>query len=117
MSEKIFNSKTYCKLSSPFAYATFTNFSKGKGLVTFYTDYGVFSSFWGAMGENTIEEFILSCDDYYLRNNLVHRLRYMGIKKANIDLVDCFLQECWPELKQIIEKEIRGENDTITDKR
>jgi hypothetical protein len=44
----------------------------GKGSVTI-TCYGnAWTSWWGAMGGNTVKEFFLRCDEGYLFNNLAN---------------------------------------------
>ncbi len=40
---------------------------KGKATITCYNE--SWTSYWGGMGDRTIGEFILSCDDHYLAKN------------------------------------------------
>ena len=98
-------SRTYIKKTHPYAYATFTDFERGKGLVQFHSDWGIFHSYWDAIGDRTIEEFVLSCNNQYLHTNLKYWVNFMMAKKGADILIDKFLLFCWPDLKEIIKEE------------
>lgn len=45
-------------------------FEKGKGKITITCYDKSWHSYWGAMGDRTITEFFLSCDEHYIAKNL-----------------------------------------------
>lgn len=101
MSE-IIESKTYVKRSHPFAYVTCTNFEKGKGMIQIYSDWGIYQSVWMGMGDKTIEQFVLSCDDGYLKDNFKYQMNYMGVKKKEMGRLDKFFETSWNDIKEIL---------------
>ena len=107
MSELIL-SRTYSKKGNNYAYATFTDFSHGEGLLQIHSDFGIYHSDWGATGAKYLEEFVLSSDVGYLINNFSYWQRYMGCKKTHMGLLDKFIINCWPELREIIKAEFEA---------
>ena len=105
MSSRILNSRTYIKSSHPYAYATFTNFEHGKGLLQIHSDWGIFHSYWGATGTRHLEEFVLDCNNSYLASSFNYWMNFMQGKKSAFVLTDKMLLHCWPELKEIIKEE------------
>lgn len=50
---------------------------KGKATITCYKE--SWTAYWGNMGDMTIAEFILSCNEHYLANNLAERVSHSVI--------------------------------------
>jgi len=46
------------------------NYEQGKGKLTIEVYGESWSSYWGAMGGGSLEQFVLSCDNHYLAKNL-----------------------------------------------
>ena len=104
--KRVYQSKTYYSSSHPYAYATFTDLAPGKGLLQIHSDWGVFHSYWGAMGQTTtIEDFVLQCDSAYITRNLEWWMRFGRVKKEGFTLLHKFMIECWPKLREIIIEE------------
>lgn len=101
----VFSSRTYVYRGHPYAMATFTDFGPGEGLLQIYSDWGVFASKWNSTGKDTIEEFVLGCNDGYLTNNLEWWMRYGAVKKEGFTKLHKFMIECWPNLKAVISDE------------
>jgi hypothetical protein len=100
-----YETKLYCYHSSeggPFVYATLTDFEKGKGLLQIHSDWGTYSYFWGAMGERTIREFLLSASESYIENKLSHQLHMMGFKKESFIRLTKFMATCWPRVREML---------------
>jgi len=47
------------------------NYKKGQGKITFDCFGDAYSYYWGSMGENTLQEFFVSCDNDYILNKLL----------------------------------------------
>ena len=75
---------------------------KGKITIECYGE--SWSSYWGGMGDRTIAEFFVSCDDHYLAKNL---------SDIRSNVPDCEALDSW--LKNTIIKS-RRENDIEPDK-
>lgn len=114
--KKVYTSRTYCFNDHPYAYATFTDLAPGQGLVQIHSDWGVFHSYWGAIGKDrTIEEFMLGCDVGYITHNFEYWLRFGNVKQTGFRLLYKFMLECWPKLREIIAEEWRKENCGVED--
>ena len=46
------------------------NMGEGRGKITIECYGEAWSSYWGAMGDRTIEQFFCSCDEHYIAKNL-----------------------------------------------
>lgn len=101
----LYPSKTYLSREHPFAYATLTNFGNGMGLLQIHSDWGAYSAFWPAMGDETLEEFLISADMSYVHGCLRRGLVYQEVKKSGLGRLDRFMIECWPKLIKIIAEE------------
>lgn len=101
----LIQSRTYIKRSHPYAYATFTDFEHGKGLLQIHSDWGVFHSYWRSTGCDRLEDFVLGCNNGYLANNFNYWIRFMQGKQVSTTYTDKMLLHCWPELKEIIQRE------------
>jgi hypothetical protein len=49
-----------------------TNYEKGKGKIVIECYGSSWSYYWGAMGNNNIQSFFVSCDDAYILNKLLN---------------------------------------------
>jgi hypothetical protein len=105
--KRVYSSRTYCFSGHPYGYATFTDLAPGQGLLQIHSDWGVFHSYWNAIGERTIEHFVLSCDDAYLEDNFEYWMRFGHVKKEGFTLLHKFMIKCWPHLRKIILEEIK----------
>ena len=101
----------YCIHSPFFAYAACTTFGNGCGLIQIHSDYGTYSNMWNAIGEGSLEEFVLGIDQGYFRTKLRTQLNYMGMKKENEKKLDSFIINCWPKLKEVIRAEYEKEGN------
>lgn len=100
-------SKTYCVHSHPFAYATLTDFSPGKGMLQIHSDWGTYSSFWGAIGnDRKIAQFLLDCDSSYVEKNLAYNITNSGMKKEGHIRLMKFMSHCWPKLIEEFKKDL-----------
>jgi hypothetical protein len=102
----LYPAKTYLSRKHPFAYATITNFEKGQGLLVIHSDWGTYSAYWPAIGDQTLEEFILGCEPSYLEGCLRRGLHFLQVKKEGFRCLDKFIIECWPNLKNVIQDEM-----------
>lgn len=110
MSEKkVIESRTYIKRTHPYAYATFTDFEYGKGLLQIHSDWGIFHSYWNSTGCQRLEEFVLDCGNDYLASSFNTWITFMQGKKTSYALTDKMLLHCWPELRKIINDEFNKE--------
>lgn len=110
--KNILESKTYLVIENPFAYLTAVNFEPGKGMIQIHSDWGTYSAFWGGMGNKTVEQFILSCDSYYIENNLKYQMGFMGCKKEAYVRLTKFMAHCWPKLTLEISKHMEVSDAT-----
>lgn len=111
-SQPTYVSKMYCKHSHPYAYATLTDFNKGQGLIQIHSDWGTYSHFWGSMGSDTIAEFLMGVSPSYLEGKLTFNMNQMGVKRASFGRLTKFMAQCWPELRDIIKKEIESDHQS-----
>ena len=103
--KRFYTSRTYYFGGHPYGYATFTDLCPGEGLLQVHSDWGVFHSYWNAIGkDNTIEKFVLSCDAGYLTRNFEYWMRFNRVKKDGFVLLHKFMIECWPHLRKVIEE-------------
>ena len=47
------------------------NYGPGQGRITIICYGQAWTSFWGGMGDRTVEQFVASCNDGYLMDNLM----------------------------------------------
>lgn len=106
--KRVYASKMYCHHGEPFAYATCTNFGSKRGLIQIQSDWGVYSAYFGSMGSETIEEFVLNSSQSYLTDKLESQMRYMGMKKESFTKLHKFMIECWPQLRGVIQEEFKN---------
>lgn len=106
------------------------DFKPGKGKITISCWNKTWHSYWGGMGDRTIDKFFLSCDNHYLAKNLssirstVEDYESLGekIKKYYGDDIDYFLKSeiesmgdeqeewhCWLRSNGEIMDEVFGE--------
>lgn len=90
----------------PFAYATLIDFKQGVGLLQIYSDWGTYSSFWGAMGNRTLAQFLAAADSQYIETNLAHGLHQMGFKQSAFVRLSKFMAHCWPRILEEIKKDL-----------
>jgi len=84
------------------------NYTVGRGKITIEICGDSYSSFWGAMGGRTIEQFVLDCDNHYLSKNLV------SLSALSSPNYDGFVKNV---RKQLIENRRRyGESKKLTRK-
>lgn len=104
-------SKTFCKHSSPFAYATLTEFERGKGLLQIHSDWGSYSFYWGGMGQS-LPAFLADASPGYIENKLSTTMHSMGFKKEAFAKLTKFMAQCWPDLKELFKEEAAKEAST-----
>jgi hypothetical protein len=102
-----YESKMYCVHEHPFAYATLTDFGPGQGLIQIHSDWGTYSNFWSSIGKDRkIAEFVIGLSPSYLETKLTWQMNYMGCKKEAYARLTKFMAQCWPRLKELIEKDV-----------
>lgn len=90
---------TLLRFDAVFAYVTLTDFSPGHGLLQIHSDYGSYSYFWGAMGENRkIIQFLASCNSSYIHTKLQSCINYQSMKKEAQRRLQEFMINCWPDI-------------------
>ena len=101
-------SKMYLVHDHPFAYATLTDFKPGHGLLQIHSDWGTYSMYWGAIGQDTtIAQFVTKVSESYIETKLQGQMHYMGCKKEAYGKLTKFMAQCWPRLKSEILKDLK----------
>lgn len=94
------------RFDEPFAYIAFTDFSAGRGLMQIHSDWGSYSYYWGAMGEDTpIKKFVASCDAGYIHTKLKSCVNYQDMKKDAQRKLDHFMIQCWPAIHEKLKQD------------
>lgn len=78
------------------------NFELGRGKLTIEVFGDSWSAGWGAMGDRTLEQFVLSADNHYLSKNL------SSLSALSVDDYQGFVQKCYED---IIENRRNGDYD------
>lgn len=90
----------------PFAYATLTDFSCGRGLLQIHSDWGTYSYYWGGMGDRNLATFLLDASPSYVEQKLSSNMHQMGMKKESFVRLTKFMAQCWPRLIDEFRKDL-----------
>lgn len=106
--KRSYPSRVYCSHEHPFVYATLIEFKdhegKNAGLLQIHSDWGTYSNYWGALGDQTIEEFLIGCSPAYVENKLTAQMNFMGVKQIAYQRLTKFMAQCWPRVVEMMKE-------------